>query len=85
VDGRFHHFDSVRDLERCCRRRYRTLDVHSCAEDLSFWVKVGYGDGRYVRLLIVHLDGSRAYVIELPEPDELAALLDRPRGVSAVV
>lgn len=78
-----HRFDSVTDLKRFCCVRYGTLDVHSCSEEHSFWVKVGFGDGRYARLLIVHSEGSRTYIVGLPTPMEIVGLLDSGAGASA--
>jgi hypothetical protein len=66
-----YRFDSVRELVRCCRLRYGTLDVHALREDHSLWVKIGLGDGQYTRLLVVHFEGERAFVVGLPEPKEL--------------
>ena len=72
---RCYRFDSVRELQRFCRLRYATLDVHASREEGSLWVKIGRGDGRYTRLLVVHFEGERTFVVGLPEPEELAAQL----------
>jgi hypothetical protein len=72
---RCFRFDSVRELLRFCRQRYGILDVHTAREDHSLWVKIGLGQGRYARLLVVHFEGERTFVVGLPEPGELTAQL----------
>jgi hypothetical protein len=70
--SRYHRFDSLRELERFCCRRFGTLDVRSIREAGSLFVRVGLGDGRHFRRLVVHFEGERTYVVSLPEAEEVA-------------
>ena len=67
---RYFRFDSLAELRAYCREAYATDDVWAGFDGRELMVRVGLPDGSRFEMLIIQLEGERAYLVRLPAPAE---------------